>query len=150
MENFESLNLSPELIKGLNKQDIKTPTEIQYKVFPLALENKDIIGQSHTGSGKTLAYLLPLFEKIDVKKKEMQSIILTPTVELAMQVEKQIKLLSSNSLIPVTSITIIGKVNIKKQIEKLREKPHIIVGTTGRMFELIKLRKINTQTVRTN
>lgn len=147
--SFELLNLNPKLIEGLKKQEINTPTEIQLKVMPLALENKDIIGQSHTGSGKTLAYCLPLFEKIDVEKREVQAIVLTPTAELAMQVEKQINLLAVNSTIPVTSTTIFGEVNMKRQIEKLKEKPHIIVGTTGRIFELIKLRKINTQTVKT-
>jgi superfamily II DNA/RNA helicase len=150
MENsFESLKLNPKLINGLTKQQIDIPTEIQYKVIPFALANKDIIGESHTGSGKTLAYLLPLFEKIDAEKREMQAIILTPTIELAMQVEKQINLLSSNSLIPITTTAIFGQVNIKRQVEKLREKPHIIVGTPGRILELIKLRKINTQSVKT-
>jgi superfamily II DNA/RNA helicase len=147
--SFDTLGLNARLIKGLEIQKITKPTNIQCKAIPLALENKDIIGQSHTGSGKTLAYLIPLFEKIDTGKREMQAIILTPTHELALQIDRQIKLLSENAKIPVTSIAIIGQVNIKKQIEKLREKPHIIVGSTGRIFELIKLRKINAHTVRT-
>jgi ATP-dependent RNA helicase DeaD len=149
MESFTSLNLNPKLIEGLKKQNISNPTEIQTNVIPLAVQGKDIVGQSHTGSGKTLAYLLPLFEMIDNSKREMQAIILTPTIELALQVEQQIKLLASNSQVPITSTNIIGQVNIKRQIEKLKEKPHIIVGSTGRILELIKLRKINTQTVKT-
>ncbi len=150
MDNsFDTIKLNPKLINGLKNQNINMLTEIQYRVLPFALINKDIIGHSHTGSGKTLAYLLPLFEQLDTEKKEMQAIILTPTIELATQVEKQIKLLATNSLIPLTSIAVFGQVNIKKQVEKLREKPHIIVGTPGRILELIKLRKINTQTVKT-
>jgi ATP-dependent RNA helicase DeaD len=146
---FETLNLSTQVIEGLKKQEITQPTEIQNSVIPLALEGKDIVGQSHTGSGKTLAYLLPLFERIETDKREMQVIILTPTIELALQVEQQIKLLAANSELPVTSANIVGQVNIKRQIEKLKEKPHFIVGSTGRILELIKLRKINTQTVKT-
>ncbi|MDF2840063.1 MAG: ATP-dependent helicase [Clostridia bacterium] len=79
----------------------------------------------------------------------MQAIILAPTHELVMQIDKQIKTLAENSGIPMKSISIIGNVNIDRQIEKLREKPQIIVGSAGRILELIKKRKINAQTVKT-
>lgn len=147
--SFDKLGLNSNLIEGLKKEGIIEPTDIQVQVIPLALENKDIIGQSQTGSGKTLAYLLPIFEKVDNTKKEMQVIILAPTHELVMQIDKEIKLLSDNSNIPITSAAIIGEVNIKRQIEKLREKPHIIVGSSGRIFELIKMKKISAHTIKT-
>lgn len=146
---FDNLGLNLSLIEGLKKEGITEPTDIQVKSIPLALENKDIIGQSQTGSGKTLAYLLPIFQKIDSSKREMQAIILAPTHELAMQIDKQVKSLAENSSVPVTSTSIIGEVNIKRQIEKLKEKPHIIVGSSGRILELIKKKKINAQTVKT-
>ena len=79
----------------------------------------------------------------------MQTIILAPTHELVMQIDKEIKLLSENSNIPVTSASIIGEVNIKRQIEKLKEKPHIVVGSAGRIFELIKMKKISAHTIKT-
>jgi superfamily II DNA/RNA helicase len=147
--SFDKLELNSNLIKGLKKEGITKPTDIQIKAIPLALENKDIIGQSETGSGKTLAYLLPIFQKVDSTKREMQAIILAPTHELVMQIDKQIKLLSKNSEVPVTSAAIIGEVNIKRQIEKLKEKPHIIVGSSGRILELIKMKKIKAHTVKT-
>lgn len=147
--SFDRLGLNSDLIEGLKKEGIKEPTDIQIEVVPLALENKDIIGQSQTGSGKTLAYLLPIFQKIDNTKREMQIIILAPTHELVMQIDKEIKLLSKNSGIPITSAAIIGEVNIKRQIEKLKEKPHIIVGSAGRIFELIKMKKISAHTIKT-
>lgn len=147
--SFDKLNLNPQLVDGLNKSGIKIPTDIQVKAIPLALENKDIIGQSQTGSGKTLAYLLPIFQKINTEKREMQAIILAPTHELVMQIDREIKLLATNSEIPVTSTPIIGEVNVKRQIEKLKEKPHIIVGSTGRIFELIKMKKISAHTIKT-
>lgn len=150
MENsFDKLGLNLNLIEALKKEHILNPTEIQHKVIPLILENKDIIGQSQTGSGKTLAYLLPIFEKINTDKREMQIIVLAPTHELVIQIDNQIKLLSTNSGIPVTSTTIIGEVNVKRQIEKLKEKPHIIVGSPGRILELIKLKKISAHTIKT-
>jgi len=150
MDNtFDELGLSQNLVNALKKVNITNPTEIQSNSIPWSLTNRDIIGQSQTGSGKTLAYLLPLFSKISIEKREMQAIILVPTHELAMQIDKQIRTLSENSGIPVTSIPIIGEVNIKRQIEKLREKPHIIVGSSGRIFELIKMKKISAHTIKT-
>lgn len=146
---FLDLKINESLIAGLKKQDIEEPTNIQANAIPPALENKDIIGQSQTGSGKTLAYLLPMFQKVDSSKREMQAIILAPTHELVMQIDKQIKTLAENSGIPMKSISIIGQVNVERQIEKLRDKPHIIVGSAGRIFELIKRKKINAQTVKT-
>lgn len=146
---FDILGLNANLIEGLKKEEINEPTDIQAKVIPLALENKDIIGESETGSGKTLAYLLPIFQKVDSSKREMQAIVLAPTHELVMQIDRQIKLLAENSGVPVTSTAIIGDVNIKRQVEKLKEKPHIIVGSTGRIFELIKMRKISAHTIKT-
>lgn len=149
MNSFDTLNLNPMLVEGLKKLNINEPTEIQKRAIPLAMENRDIIGQSETGTGKTLAYLLPIFEKVNVEKKEMQTIILAPTHELSMQINNEIKNIASNSNMYVRSIAIIGEANIKRQIEKLKEKPHIIVGSPGRILELIKKKKITAHTVKT-
>ncbi|WP_411681763.1 DEAD/DEAH box helicase [Clostridium thailandense] len=149
MTPFDKLNLNSNLIKALKNEGITEPTSIQEKVIPAILLNKDVIGESQTGTGKTFAYLLPIFQKIDVTKKEMQVIILAPTHELVMQINNVIKMLSNNSDIPVNSAAIIGEVNIKRQIEKLKEKPHIIVGSTGRVLELIKMKKISAHTIKT-
>lgn len=147
--SFDKLGLESNLVEALKKASIINPTDIQASVIPSALINKDIIGQSQTGSGKTLAYLLPIFQGVDSSKREMQAIILAPTHELVMQIEKVIKMLSENSGLPITSATVIGDVNMQRQVEKLKEKPHIIVGSTGRILELIKLRKISAHTIKT-
>ena len=150
MTTFNELNLDSNIIEGLNKQGITKPTAIQAEAIGPALENKDIIGEAFTGSGKTLAYLLPLFHKIDISKREMQAIILAPTHELALQIEAQIKLLAQNSNSSVTSFSVIGDVNINNQIKKLKEiKPHIIVGSTGRILDLIRKKKITAHTIKT-
>ncbi len=149
-KSFEALHLNSNIINGLKKQGITEPTTIQSSCIIPAIENKDIIGESYTGSGKTLAYLLPLFEKIDTSKREMQALVLAPTHELALQIENQIKLLAKNSEVPVTSLSIIGDVNINNQIKKLKEvKPHIIVGSTGRILDLINKKKITAHTIKT-
>ncbi|EJP6471314.1 DEAD/DEAH box helicase [Clostridium sporogenes] len=149
MNSFDALNLNTMLVEGLKKLNINEPTEIQKRAIPLAMENRDIIGQSETGTGKTLAYLLPVFEKVNVEKKEMQTIILAPTHELSMQINNEIRNIASNSNMAVRSMAIIGEANIKRQIEKLKEKPHIIVGSPGRILELIKKKKITAHTVKT-
>ncbi len=149
MNKFNDLKLKDELIEGLKAQNISVPTEIQNKAVPLILANEDVLGKSATGTGKTLAYLLPLFQKIDTSKKEMQILILTPTHELAMQVYDQVQLLKKNSGIPVTSAVVIGNVNIKKQVVNLRDKQHIIIGSAGRILELIKMKKIKAHTLKT-
>ena len=149
-KSFNELNINNSIVAGLEKQNITIPTGIQETAIPFALENKDIIAEAHTGTGKTLAFLIPIFEKINVEKREMQAIILAPTHELVVQIESQIKLLSTNSGINVTSLSIMGESNIEKQIKKLKEvKPHIIVGSPGRILDLIKKKKITAHTIKT-
>lgn len=149
MDTFNKLGLNSYLVDGLKKENIIIPTLIQEKTIPLILEGKDVIGQSKTGSGKTLAFLLPIIENLDLESKNIQAIILTPTHELAIQIQRQIEKLRDNSNLPLKSIPIIGNVNIKRQINNLKEKPHIIVGSSGRIYELIKLKKIKAHTVKT-
>lgn len=150
MNNFKELNLNENIISGLEKQGITIPTEIQAISIPEILNNRDVIGEAHTGSGKTLAFLAPLFEKIDTSKKELQVLILAPTRELVMQIEKQCKLLATNSELPVTALSIIGDVNMDKQVKKLKEiKPNIIVGSPGRVRDLILKKKIKAHTIKT-
>ena len=149
-KSFNELNINNSIVVGLEKQNITIPTGIQETAIPFALENKDIIAEAHTGTGKTLAFLIPIFEKINVEKREMQAIILAPTHELVVQIESQIKLLSTNSGINVTSLSIMGESNIEKQIKKLKEvKPHVIVGSPGRILDLIKKKKITAHTIKT-
>ncbi|MCX7779723.1 MAG: DEAD/DEAH box helicase [Negativicutes bacterium] len=149
MREFQKLGVAEPLADGLAKESITVPTAIQEKVIPAALAGRDIIGRSATGTGKTLAYLLPLFQRLNTEAKETQAIILAPTHELAIQIQRRVELLAKNSGLPVTAAPVIGNVNIVRQMEKLKSKPHIITGSSGRILELIKKRKINAQTVKT-
>ena len=101
-------------------------------------DGKDLIIQSETGSGKTLSYLLPIFSMVDTSLRSTQFIILTPTHELAVQVHKQAEFLTDNTDGSVRSALIIGGANISRQIDKLKEKPQIVIGSTGRILDLIK------------
>ncbi|EHQ88830.1 DEAD/DEAH box helicase [Desulfosporosinus youngiae] len=149
MNTFNQLGLDEALVNALKLQEILEPTAIQEQAIPFILAGRDVLGQSETGTGKTLAYLLPLFQKIDTQRKETQAMILTPTHELAIQIQREMEILAKNSGLAVTSTAIIGNVNIARQIEKLKQKQHIIVGSSGRILELIQKKKIVAQTVKT-
>ena len=148
MENFIDLGLDLELVKALEIQGITVPSKVQSMTIPCFMEKKDLIVQSETGSGKTLAYILPIFQMIDVELRSTQFIILTPTHELAVQIYKQAEFLSENIQKPVKSALIIGGANIQRQIDRLKEKPQIVIGSTGRILDLIKKRKIYAHTVK--
>lgn len=148
-KNFKDAGINEELVKGLEVAGITEPTEIQAAVLPSALLNLDVIGESVTGSGKTLAYLLPIFNRINSAAKENQAIILCPTHELSVQVVSEIRKLATNSKVPVTCQAVIGETSVKRQVESLKSKPHIIVGSPGRISELIMMKKIKAHTVKT-
>lgn len=150
-KSFTELGLDDVLVGALKHEGIVEPTEIQEAVIPLILANRDVIGESQTGTGKTLAYLLPMMQLVDVHKKETQVMILAPTHELAIQILRQIERVRNNAEreLGVTATSLVGNVNIARQIEKLKEKPHIIVGSSGRILELIQKKKINAQAIKT-
>lgn len=150
MKIFNQLVTNEKLIKGLVKQNITEPTKVQSLTIEKIRENKDLLVNSETGSGKTLAYLLPMFEKIDTTMRETQVLVLAPTHELVMQIANQSKLLAENSNMDVTTFAIIGEVNIQKQIKNIKAmKPHIVVGTAGRLLDLIQQKKLRVHDVKT-
>lgn len=150
MKTFNQLVTNEKLIKGLVKQNITEPTKVQSLTIEKIRENKDLLVNSETGSGKTLAYLLPMFEKIDTTMRETQVLVLAPTHELVMQIANQSKLLAENSNMDVTTFAIIGEVNIQKQIKNIKAmKPHIVVGTAGRLLDLIQQKKLRVHDVKT-
>jgi len=128
-DNFEALGLDPSLVKALEIEKITRATDIQSKVISQMKKPGDLIFQSATGTGKTLAYLLPLFEKISKSPNDTRAVILAPTHELVIQIQRQMERLAQNSGLVVTSTPLIGAANILRQIDKLKKKPHIMVGS---------------------
>lgn len=141
--------INPDLELALKKLSIKEFTPIQAQAIPAILKGNNVVMESATGSGKTLAYLLPLFTTIDGTLPTAQAIVLVPTHELALQVNEVAKHLAKYSGINVKSAIIMGNVNITRQIDQLKTKPQLIIGTPGRIHELIKKRKIAAHTVKT-
>lgn len=144
--DFISLGISQEQQDTLNKINITVPTEVQIETIPAVLAGRNLIVQSPTGSGKTLAYLLPLIAKMDLQNKDLEVLILAPSRELAVQVVNVIRQLAGDKF---KTASFIGGASQIRQLEVLKDKPKLAVGTPGRVLELLKKRKINAQAVRT-
>lgn len=140
--NFERFQLKPFIIEALNDQRFSLPTEIQERLIPAIISGKDVIGQSQTGSGKTLAFLIPILERIDVAKEEVQAVITAPTRELAAQIfselEKILQFNKNEDEIDISANLIVGGTDRLKTIGKLKTQPHIVVGTPGRVLDMVE------------
>lgn len=134
---FSKLGLLPSLVAALAVEKISEPLPIQEEAIPVLLEGKSAYLNSETGTGKTLAYLLPLFQKIDPALAATQMIVVVPTHELAIQIQRQAGALAVNSGLPIRSVLLIGGTLMQRQIDKLKKKPQVVIGSAGRIRELI-------------
>ena len=135
MENFLSLKLEETLFESLAKINFKTPTPIQAKAIPIALDGKDILGTAQTGTGKTGAFGIPLVNHL-LKTKKETALVITPTRELATQVIQTL-----NNLIGrgnIRTALLIGGDSMQKQLKQMRRNPRLIVGTPGRINDHLK------------
>jgi ATP-dependent RNA helicase DeaD len=144
---FSALHIDEIYVNKLRDMNIVTPSSIQADSIPIILSGKDVVAQSQTGSGKTLAYVLPLLHKIDKSSKEVQAVIMVPTRELGVQIIQTLELLTEGTGIRVQSL--IGGAALSRQVDRLKLRPHLVVGTPGRVMELLKLRKLTVHHVRT-
>lgn len=148
-ELLTNIGADQSLLEALALQNITSPSEVQKRTLPEAVKRKDLLVESPTGTGKSLAFLLSLFKLIDSEKREMQALILAPSHELVLQIQRQAELLADNSQVKIRSLSLLGNVNIQRQIEKLREKPQLLVASPGRALDLIKRKKISAHTIKT-
>lgn len=149
MENFNNLPINQALTQVLTDiYGFTAPTDAQKEAIPPFIGGENVLLQAQTGSGKTYAYLLPIDTLIDPLKRELQGIILAPTHELAVQISRTNEELCQKANLPIKTICLIGEANINKQIERLKDKPQLVVGTPGRILDLFKKRKLNGQTVK--
>ncbi len=140
-------DLPPFLQEAWKKEGFETATNIQEQAFAPIINGEDVVAESPTGTGKTLAYLLPLLSKIQVDSMHLQVVILASSHELVMQIHQEIIKWSAGS--GIRSASFIGGANIKRQLEKLKKKPHIAVGTPGKIMELISQKKMKMHEVKT-
>jgi ATP-dependent RNA helicase DeaD len=140
MLTFDELGLSPRVLQAVNEMGFEETTPIQQQAIPIALQGRDLIGQAQTGTGKTAAFGIPMVERFDVDKEHIQGIVVTPTRELAIQVAEELYKIGQSK--GITALPIYGGQNIERQIKALRKRPHIIVGTPGRVLYHIMRRPI--------
>ncbi|KAA0549389.1 DEAD/DEAH box helicase [Bacillus sp. BGMRC 2118] len=134
---FEQFGFKPFIIDALVQLQFYKPTEIQERIIPSIQRGESVIGQSQTGTGKTHAFLLPIINKIDPERNEVQSVITAPTRELAQQIYEEVQKIIAHE--PSISAKIfIGGTDKQRTIEKLKTQPHIVVGTPGRINDLTK------------
>lgn len=133
---FQVYKLSTELIEALTLLNYMEPTKIQQEVIPVALKGRDIVAKSQTGTGKTAAFAIPISEKVCWDGKLPQALILEPTRELAVQVRDEIFHISRRKRLKVPAV--FGGFPIDKQIQTLKQKSHIVVGTPGRIMDHIR------------
>jgi ATP-dependent RNA helicase DeaD len=148
VSTFSDLGISNDLIKGLTEMNIVEPSEIQQLAIPLLLtSDNDFIGQAQTGTGKTAAFGLPLLQRINPKKQEIQGLILAPTRELCQQIAKQ--LFKFTKYTDKTFIeAVYGGADMTLQIQRLQRPTHIVVATPGRLTDLIKKEVIDISQVK--
>ncbi|SHJ16989.1 ATP-dependent RNA helicase DeaD [Geosporobacter subterraneus DSM 17957] len=140
-DNFNALGISREMVDLLKLEGITEPTSIQTQAIPILLSGRDIIGQAQTGTGKTLAFILPMMERIDTEKQHIQSLIITPTRELAIQITAEARKLAAVKGINI--LAAYGGQDVEQQIRKLKGNIHMVIGTPGRLLDHLRRKSID-------
>ncbi|MBP7846123.1 MAG: DEAD/DEAH box helicase [Candidatus Pacebacteria bacterium] len=144
MRTFTDFQLNEKLTEAILKAGLVTPTEIQDQIIPHILANQDVVGLANTGTGKTAAFLIPLIDKA-LRFPDRQVLVLAPTRELAIQIEQELKKLTFNS--KIYSVICVGGTSLVPQIKILKNKNQFIIGTPGRVLDLMKRRAMNANAI---
>ena len=139
MTTFEELGVSREVVESLSKMNFQSPTGIQTETIPYVFSGIDILAQAQTGSGKTGAFGIPIVDIVK-RSEDLQSLVLAPTRELAQQVGEQLRLMARAKGLKVSII--FGGTSIERQIQDLKKRPQIVVGTPGRVIDHINRRTL--------
>ena len=144
--NFAELGICPEILEAIDMLGFETPSPIQEKAIPPALDGADIVGLSHTGSGKTLAFAIPALESIDPAERAVQVLCLAPTRELAVQICREVDKLAMY-LDGVSAVPIYGGASFGPQLSALKRGVQFVVGTPGRIIDLMEQGELRTDAV---
>ena len=142
---FADLGIEEPILRALAAIDYKEPSPIQQELVPLVLAGKDVLGQARTGTGKTAAFGMPILQLIEPEQR-LQAMVLTPTRELAVQVLGEVRRLAK--FLPIHCVPVYGGTSMSGQIHQLGRKPHVIVGTPGRVMDMLDRRVLDFSTMR--
>src|SRR5580692_6979386 len=135
MTTFAELGLAPDVLEALQDVGYESPSPIQEEAIPSLLQGLDVIGQAQTGSGKTAAFGLPMLQYVDPSEHEVQGLVLTPTRELCIQVTQALRAYGARKGVDI--VAVFGGAPIRTQQAQLRAGGHVVVGTVGRVKDLI-------------
>ncbi len=135
-DSFQAFGLSPSTLKGLSQMGYDKPTAVQRDTIPGVLEGQDLVVQSRTGTGKTAAFGIPIVERVDVAKSQIQALVLTPTRELTLQVREELAQIGAAKEVKVQSIY--GGDSMAEQVRGIEAGAHVAVGTPGRVLDLLR------------
>ena len=144
---FAELGVPDDLVAALAKQDITDPMPVQIAALPVLLAGKNAYLKSETGTGKTLAYVLPILGRVEMPRDATQVVILGPTHELAIQIQRLCRDLAQHAGRAIRTQLLIGGTSMARQIDHLKRKPHVVVGSPGRIRELMTMGKLKTQAI---
>lgn len=144
---FTDFNFVPALQKNIDHKGYASPSAIQDQSIPLVMKGRDVIGLANTGTGKTAAFLLPIIDMLYANRDIASVLVVAPTRELAQQIDEQFRDFSYN--MKLYSTLIVGGTNMDRQIRQIERGPHVIIGTPGRLMDLVKRGKLRLNTVTT-
>ncbi len=148
MISFKETGLKPEIVEAVTELGFQQATPIQEECIPFILSSRDdLIANAQTGTGKTAAFGLPILDQIDVDNKAIQAMVMSPTRELAIQITKDLQKYAAN-IKGIKIIPVYGGASIEPQLKALKNGVHIVVGTPGRLLDLIKRRKLNLKEIK--
>lgn len=137
--SFKDFNFKPYIQRAIDELKFVDPTDVQAKLIPVVRSGRDLVGESKTGSGKTHTFLLPIFEKLDESSDDVQVVITAPSRELGTQIYQATKQIAEHSEQEIRVVNYVGGTDKLRQIEKLKvSQPHIVIGTPGRIYDLVK------------
>lgn len=136
--SFKRFAFQPFIYQALEDKNFSEPTEVQEKLIPVIKKGKSVVGQSQTGSGKTHTFLLPLMDKIDPSKDEVQIVITAPSRELATQIYQAAKQIAQFSTPEIRVTNFVGGTDKQRQLDRLKnQQPHVVIGTPGRILDMM-------------
>ncbi|KAG9494001.1 hypothetical protein GDO78_001715 [Eleutherodactylus coqui] len=142
VDNFDDMNLKESLLRGIYAYGFEKPSAIQQRAIIPCIKGYDVIAQAQSGTGKTATFAISILQQLEIELKETQALVLAPTRELAQQIQKVI--LALGDYMGATCHACIGGTNVRNEMQKLQaEAPHIVVGTPGRVFDMLNRRYLS-------
>ncbi|KAI8601000.1 eukaryotic initiation factor 4A-I, partial [Dissophora ornata] len=146
VDNFDNMNLNPELLRGIYAYGFERPSTIQQRAILPVLKGRDVIAQAQSGTGKTATFSISVLQKLDISNPQCQALLLAPTRELAQQIQKVV--LALGDFMKVECHACIGGTNVREDMARLAKGSHVVVGTPGRVFDMINRGALRTDDIK--